>query len=115
MTDSPYDKMLKKFLIPLLRKKSLYWPGRTQALGLARIERGFYICANCKNKFGRKNVHVDHIKSVIDTSTGWDSWDTYIKRLYVPAEQLQVLCVQCHKSKSLLESQLRKIYKRKNK
>lgn len=115
MNDSSYDAMLKKFLIPLLRKKSLYWPGRTQALNMARVERGFYLCANCKNKFGRKNVHVDHIKSVIDTSRGWDSWDVYIKRLFVPASQLQVLCIGCHNSKTLVENNLRKINKNRKK
>lgn len=114
MNDSEYDKKLKRFLIPILRRKSLYWPGRQEAKRDARVERGFYKCFHCDQFFSTKEVHVDHRDSVISTKEGWVDWDTYIKRLFVPKEQLQILCVNCHNSKSLLEQEIRKVNKKKN-
>lgn len=113
--DESYQKMLRKFIIPILRKKSLYWPARNEALKLARVERGFYKCQNCGKLFSRKEVHVDHIKSVIDTKEAWQSWDVYISRLFVPVEELQVLCIRDHESKTLLENNLRQINRKKKK
>lgn len=115
MSNSDYDAQLKKFLIPLLRRKSLYWPGRNEAFQNARKERGFYECANCKKLYGRKELHADHIDSVISTKDAWQGWDVYIKRLLVPASHYQILCVACHSSKTLLETNLRKINKKKSK
>lgn|ERR1035437_460156 len=107
----PFD--LKRFLIPLLRRKSLYYPERNRALQLSRIDRGLFRCQNCQQGFGRKEVHVDHIQSVVSVKDGWTTWDNYINRLFVPAEQLQVLCIACHSSKTLIEQELRQINKKK--
>ncbi len=107
----PFD--LKRFLIPILRKKSLQYPERNRALNLSKIERGFYKCRNCGKAFGRKEVHVDHIQSVISVKDDWVDWNTYISRLFVPAEELQILCFQCHNSKTLVENELRRINRKK--
>ena len=104
---------LKRFLIPLLRKKSLYYPERQRCLQLARIERGFYRCNACSGSFSRTQVHVDHRDSVVGVKDGWVDWNTYIERLFVPAEKLQCLCIQCHESKSAVESALRVINRKK--
>jgi hypothetical protein len=109
----PFD--LRKFLIPILRRKSLHSPERTRCLNLARIERGFYRCNSCKNGFSRKNVHVDHIDAVVSVKDGWVDWNTYIERLFIPAEEMQVLCVACHTVKCQLEASLRSINKKKSK
>jgi hypothetical protein len=106
---------LRKFLIPILRRKSLYYPERHRALNLAKIERGFYRCRSCQQGFGRKEIHVDHVASVISTKEGWVDWNTYIARLFVPAEELQVLCIACHNIKSQLEASLRTLNKKKAK
>lgn len=115
MTEEEYEKQLKKYLIPMLRKKSLWWWGRNEAFKLARKERGFYECANCKKLYGRKEVHADHIKSVIDTKNAWEGWDVYIKRLFVTPDKYQILCIDCHASKTLVENNLRKINRKKKK
>lgn len=115
MIDDAYDKMLKKFLIPLLRKKSLYWPARNEALKLARVERGLYKCNNCEKLFGRTEVHADHIKSVINVKTGFTTWDNYIKSLFCDVSNYSILCIPCHNSKTLIEQNLRKINKKKKK
>lgn len=102
-------KSLKSFLIPILRRASLRWYGRTEALQKARVARGMYKCASCKESFGRKEVHVDHIVPVVDVKTGFTSWDKYIESLFVESKSLQVLCQYCHAGKSAVENQLRKI------
>ena len=110
----PFD--IKRFLIPILRRKSVYSPERNRCLQLARRERGFYECKSCNKLFGRKEVHVDHIQSVVSVRDAWIDWNTYIARLFVSAEEMQVLCVNCHSSKTLLENELRSINKKaKNK
>lgn len=106
---------LKKFLIPLLRRKSLYYPERNRALSLSRVERGVYKCKSCEQLFKKAEVHVDHIESVINVQTGFTTWDEYINRLFVPAEKLQVLCIACHDTKTLTENFLREINKKKRK
>lgn len=106
----PFD--LKRFLIPLLRRKSIYYPERNRCLQLARKERGFYECKACNKLYGRKEVHVDHIKSVVSVRDAWVDWNTYIERLFVPAEQMQVLCINCHAAKTATEQELRLLNKK---
>lgn len=113
--DDEYQKQLRRFLIPVLRKKSLWWWGRTEAFRRARKERGFYECANCKQLFGRKEVHADHKESVISVKDGFKTWDEYLIRLFVKPEEYSILCIPCHSSKTLVENNLRKINKKKKK
>lgn len=110
-----YERKLKKFLIPILRRKSLYWTGRQEAIRAARKERGLYECNNCKKTFGIKEIHVDHISPVVNVKTSFTTWDSYITSLYCDSSNLQSLCVQCHSVKSSLESNMRKINNKKNK
>lgn len=108
---------IKKFLIPKLRRYSLYWPGRSEAIKLARLERGEYKCATCEKTFGRTEIHVDHIKPVINVKdkTIDFSWDKYINSLFCDVSNLQVLCVSCHQAKTDIENNIRKINKKKKK
>ena len=56
----------------------------------------FYKCAKCKKEFTSKDVQVDHINPI-----GFDkTWDEFIDKLFCEKENLQVLCVPCHKKKS---------------
>jgi len=102
---------LKRFLIPILRKSSLRWPARSEALKQARKDRGLYECATCKEQFGKKEVHVDHIDPVIAIS-GFTTWDSYITKLFGMPDQYQILCVSCHRGISLSENNLRAIKKK---
>ncbi|NJO65460.1 MAG: hypothetical protein HC836_47425, partial [Richelia sp. RM2_1_2] len=102
-----------------LRKISVQWPGRTIAMGLARIERGLYKCANCKKGFRKGHFHLDHIESVIPMDGEKKrkndpkrvDFNEYLDRLFVPPEKYQVLCVFCHETKSTLENSMRQYYK----
>lgn len=88
--------------------------------------RIMYKCAKCQRLFferseypGRKktvkNIAVDHVDPVIDTTHGFVDWNTYIKRMF--EGKLQVLCnypgkidgvYSCHVLKTKDESNQRK-------
>lgn len=104
---------LKKFLVPKLRRASLYWPARNEALKAARIERGFYKCSMCNKAFGRKEVHADHIVPVVDVKIGFTNWDEYINSLFCSIDNYQILCSYCHSIKSNIENEMRKQNKKK--
>lgn len=97
------------FIMSNLRNSSRKWAVNTDVLKEARVRRGFYLCAGCKEevpatiiKDGRKrnNNNVDHIVPVIDPTKGFVSWDDAIARLFSEKDNLQVLCWDCHKIKS---------------
>ncbi len=108
-----YDKQLKRFLIPLLRRKSLHWPARNECKRQARRDRGFYECKSCKKLFGHKEVEIDHIIPVINIKTSFTNWDDYIKSLYCDISNLSCLCKNCHASKSAIETVMRDKNKKK--
>jgi len=92
------------WLIQQLRRISVKWPEVSKARSAARISRGVYRCASCKEEFGVKHVQVDHIEPVVNVSDGFTGWDNFIKRLFVDAKDLQVLCKPCHKTKTAKEN-----------
>ena len=67
-----------------------------------------FLCAMCQGEFPSKQVVIDHILPVIDPQVGFISWDVFIERLYCGKENMQVLCVPCHKEKSAIENKERK-------
>lgn len=102
------DYIIKKFLIPTLRRASYRWPPRNEALKAARVSRGVYKCNLCHGTFGRKNVNIDHIEPVVDPIRGMQDWDEYINRMFCQKEGFQIICSECHDKKSLGEKKLRK-------
>ena len=59
-----------------------------------------YVCNKCNMKFKSDEVQVDHIAPVVDKSTGFIDWNTYMSRLFCDINNLQVLCKRCHKIKT---------------
>jgi hypothetical protein len=59
-------------------------------------------CAGCGGFFVARDVQVDHIDPVVDPEDGFQDLDVFIDRLYCEAENLQVLCKECHKVKTNL-------------
>lgn len=98
-----------------LRQHSVKWPPRNYAMRLARVERGLYKCASCEDSFKSTQVQLDHIEPVVNIKEGWKSFDSFIERLFVPAEGFQVLCKSCHQQKTLVESAMRTYYSKKRK
>ena len=100
-----------------LRSISQRWPPRYRILSKAfvgsklnpasgRVAK-FYECKGCKASFPAKNVEVNHIQPVIPT-TGFDSWDKVIERLFCEEDGLEVLCKPCHKAVTKQENEERK-------
>ena len=56
-----------------------------------------YKCARCKKAFPDSQIEVHHIVPVIDPDVGFVDWNTYIERLYVEKDLLEVVCKACHK------------------
>lgn len=98
-----------------MRRASLSWPPISECRRLARRERGKYQCAMCKELFSAKECQVDHRNPVVDIIKGWESWDVYIDRLFCDVENLDLLCKNCHESKSAMEVMMRKHARAKRK
>lgn len=104
---------LKTFITGELRRSSFRWRARTEAMQNARVERGKYKCNECKDLFGPKQIILDHIEPVVDPKVGWVDWNTFIERLFVPAEKFQILCHACSSVKTEIEDKMREHYKQK--
>ena len=119
-TEAKYNGFIKNNL----RKASMKWPPVSKALADARVRRGIYICNNCKEevpasikKDGKrlKNAIVDHIEPIIDPALGFETWDKCIERMFCEADNLQVLCRECHEEKSNEEKAVAKARREKEK
>lgn len=118
------ESRIQSFIKSTLRSGSRKWPPRFEVLNAAKRGKQInkesgcmaehYECASCHQLFPAKLVVVDHIEPVILVS-GFDSWDGVIRRMYCPAEGLQVLCKTCHSVKTKEENALRKLYNKNNK
>tara|TARA_R110000823_G_C15952958_1_gene502537 strand:+ start:17774 stop:18556 length:783 start_codon:yes stop_codon:yes gene_type:complete len=85
------------------------WAPIQECKKLARTRRGFYKCAGCEEEVPAStkiegsrrrtnNVHVDHIKPIIDPAVGWTTWDDCIENMFSELDNLQLLCTACHKA-----------------
>jgi 5-methylcytosine-specific restriction endonuclease McrA len=100
-------KTQRKFAIQALRSASLKWKPRSEAIKNARVARGTYECAKCKNHLKRLDGNVDHINPVVDPIKGPETMDIYIERLLVEVEGWQWLCRPCHALKTIEEHGIR--------
>lgn len=109
-TDAEFQAYLKRFIIASLRRATLYWPYRNEALKAARIERGLYQCNICKGAFPKKEIRLDHVIPVVKL-TGFTNWDDYLNRMFPKTQGFQTLCLGCNKTKTDEENIIRKIKK----
>lgn len=116
--------ILEKWLIPRLRRISMFWPAINEArdnckiymkIGNYRngkpIMKRYFLCENpdCGCLCDDGEGAVDHIKSVIDVNEGFKNWNEYITRLFCDSDNLQFLCHQCHDNKTAEENNLREL------
>jgi len=109
----------RSFITSALRSASRRWPPKYSALKAALIGRKenkktgklaqHYKCAVCVGEFVANDVQVDHIYPVVDPDVGFVSWDKYIENMYCEEVSFQILCLSCHKEKTLREKLKRKI------
>lgn len=103
------------FIVSVLRAGSRRWPPKYLTLEAAKTEKKInsktgrlaqhYRCAACEKEFTNKDVQVDHIVPIVNAN-GFTSWDAYIDALFCGTENLQVLCIPCHKIKTKKEKKL---------
>lgn len=100
-----------------LRQGTRKWAPIQSCLRNAKVARGIYLCAGCdeevpvtvvdEEKRKRvKNVFVDHISPIVDPSTGFTDWNSFIENLFCEEDNLQVLCKECHDTKTKLETSI---------
>lgn len=102
------------FVTSALRAASRRWPPKYECLNEAKTEKKIntktgrlaqhFKCAACGNEFTSKDVQVDHTVPIGQER----SWDEFVNLLFCEKENLQVLCLTCHKSKTKEENENRK-------
>ena len=109
------EARFSSFITSLLRSGSRRWAPISDTQKEARVSRGVYECAECKQhvpasiKEGRKrvqNIYIDHIDPIVDPHKGFEGWDKYIERLFCERDNLQLLCRECHSMKSSQEREI---------
>lgn len=117
---------LKSRIKSALRTLSVQWPPKSEARNLARvyveegtykngnpIKKAKYRCASCSQLFNIEQTQMDHIEPVEDIQEGFKDWNTFIDRLFVPADKYACLCESCHSTKTKLENEVRKQNRKK--
>ena len=107
------EARFRAFIISALRAHMKRFPPKWKALKAAMVGKKInkrtgrlaehYLCASCGGFFVARDVQVDHIDPVVSPEEGFQDWWTYFNRLYCEADNLQVLCKQCHKEKTNAE------------
>jgi 5-methylcytosine-specific restriction endonuclease McrA len=105
---SKSEFQLVNWLRQKLRRISYQYPARKEAIRNARVERGRYKCAVCERVFKNGEFQLDHIHPVDDPHTGFTDWNNYIARLFVDVDGWQILCTNCHNTKSEFEQNIRR-------
>jgi hypothetical protein len=108
-TDPKHKKPVnrKAFVVASLRRASLKWPPRNEAMRLARVKRGLYKCKMCSGLYRSKEIDIDHIIPVVSLRNGFTNWDDYIINMLPDVDGFQILCKTCHLVKTNLEDTMR--------
>lgn len=113
----------QSFIISVLRSGTRRYPPKYTTLNEAKTEKKInkktgrlaqhFLCALCEKEYVAKEVQVDHIEPVVKDK--FIDWNTYIPRLFCEQENLQCLCITCHKKKTTNEKTTRNLKKETNK
>ena len=105
------DKKTIDHILNCLRKGTVTWHGRNECLKRyrkkklirlskegKRVYKYYYPCLKCKQWFRDvREVEVDHI---VEIGSFNGSFDEHIPRMYCDQDNLQPLCLVCHKAKT---------------
>lgn len=113
-----YNGLVKMAMNAIKRHLWLRWKPRTELLKehkvlvkMGKFKNGndryklHWTCNGC-NKLHPK-VEVDHIEPSIDPKVGFVDLETWLSRLLVSKNKLQLLCEKCHDEKTFLETGVR--------
>lgn len=118
------EARFNSFIKSLLRQGTRRWAPITDVKKKGRTRRGFYHCDGCQQEVpatiivnGKKtnNAVVDHVIPVVPPDVGFTTWDDVIERLFCEEEGLQLLCHDCHTTKSMEERSIAKERRAKEK
>ena len=119
MTEAAFVSFVKGHL----RRASRFWKPISETIKNARVRKGVYLCNGCKQEVpasivvdGKrvKGVLCDHIQPVVDPTTGFSGWDSFVNNLFCEEDNLQLLCRSCHDLKSQNERAIRSNKKEEN-
>lgn len=96
--------MVREVMMKVRRERPWFLKDGSQA-AKPRVE---YLCSACGEWHMGKNIQVDHIDPVVNPEIGFETWDTFISRLFCDTSNLTVLCKVCHEKKTNKEKQLAK-------
>ena len=104
------NKYPDSYIFAALRRIFRWSAERRKVYDRQRRGEDKYQCEKCAGLFSRKKreVHIDHIIPVVDPHEGFRDWNTYISRMYVKAEEMQLLCKDDHKKKTNVENKIRR-------
>lgn len=112
------EARFNSFVKSALRAASRRWPPKYESLASAYVGQQVnsksgrlakhYKCACCSGSFPAKDVQVDHIAPIIDPLTGFTTWDDVVNNMFCEKENLQILCTECHKTKTAQERTLKR-------
>ena len=109
------EARFRTFIKSTLRSATGKWGPKNRCKSNARVSRGKYLCAECKQigpttlpaPPGKKrrinNAIVDHIDPIIDPAVGFRTWDEVINKMFCELDNLQLLCHKCHTIKTAEE------------
>lgn len=103
MTESAFWSFIRSGL----RQKSRFWKPITECKmksrraykGPNKRQKFEYQCNICKQWFAEKHINVDHIQPAGSLNCANDL-PGFVTRLFCEVDNLQVLCIQCHDTKS---------------
>lgn len=106
------DNLAKQLMRDAVRKKWMYTPTKLGFLLMKRIPdtdnstrtKWLYVCNICKNKFRERDVNVDHIHGNTEFTEWTEAKQFASDILDVTFNDLQILCIDCHKTKTRAES-----------
>lgn len=104
-----YDERLKQNRIEI--------PKYNKDGSLSKVPEVWYLCDSCGKKEKSDCVNVDHIEPVVEIgmSTKDYNFEEYYERINCDINNLQVLCAECHDSKTAEEQKARMEFKKKGK
>ena len=90
------------FIRNVLRGGFKRYPNKYKVLANAKVGRGKYRCNSCNKTYKAKEVSVDHIKPC-GKLLSYDDLPEFVSTLFCAMDNLQVLCNECHKYKTLTD------------
>jgi hypothetical protein len=106
------------FVKSALRAASRKWPPKYETINAACVGQKVNIasgrlakhfkCAACAEEFPASKIQVDHIEAIINPKIGFTNWDDVVNAMFCEKENLQCLCLDCHKAKTAQERKLKK-------